>query len=178
MNRELSSMVVELPKREVVVSDVTGTLTPLLENYERKNIKELIAKGKKVVCVFKFGKKEVSDPVRKFFYGHVFYWVTAMVEKYAQEDVLIDKQLYGKRFLNKLYELKNGKKCTKHSFLDVDFETEEEELSYSKKGDMEILFKAVDIWTLWFAEKLGETFPIPDPLWRINQNAKDDKLQS
>lgn len=151
--------------RPVPLSAATGKIQILFEDYERERILDLLKNGVKLQVVIDTPSVEVSDEIRGFFYGHVFKWVASIYEKHTQEVVTCNKVEFGKSLLKAIYDEQKGK----FEFCGVGFEVDKKPLSFSRNDSTKRLMEATDIWTLWFANNLGETFPIPDKLWKLNK---------
>ncbi len=155
--------------RAIPLSDITGKLLPVLEPYEIDLIRTTLSEGKRLYFLGGLGTeiKPVSDPMRAFFFGHVFNWVTSVYEKYTQETVkgdAKDRQLFGRRMLEAIYKAETET----IQFKGLQIVMEIDPISFSSNGsDMGKLLNAIDVWTSWFATELGETFPQPDPHYKL-----------
>jgi len=156
-----------IPLHLVMEKNLNGVevpkIIPLFVPHERDKIVQAMREGMKFESDIEPVGLPVTDPVRGFFFGHVFQWVVDVYEKYTQEDVTCKPELFAKSFLGAIYK----GECQKYSFGDITFNVEVKPISFSKSESMKRMNHAIDIWTKFFAE-LGETFPIPDKEWRTN----------
>lgn len=151
--------------RPIPLSNLTGKITLLFESYERDRVNALLNDGTKLQAVIQPVSVEVSDKIRGFFYGHVFEWVAGVYEKHVQESVTCDRKEFGKNLLKAIYE----RESNKYEFFGIDFKVDEKPLSFSRSDSTKRIMRAIDIWTVFFAEKVGETFPQPDKEWKIKR---------
>ena len=145
-------------------------IIPIFERYERERITELLANGRRVSVLYVLDEMNVTDPIRAFFYGHVFEWVTEIYEKYTQQDIAhdISRQEFGKTLLKAIW----AKDSNDFEFYDgIRFSVDRIPISFSRNDSIKRIMEATDIWTKYFAE-LGEDFPIPDKEWRIKKEAQ------
>lgn len=156
-----------IPLHLQVKTDANGAKTkaivPLFVPHEREKIIAAMESGTKFDSDIEPVGLPVTDPVRGFFYGHVFEWVCGIYEKYTQEDITCKRDLFAKSLLGAIFK----KQYTNFEFGDLSFTVLNEPISFSKNESMKKMNHAIDIWTKFFAE-LGETFPIPDKEWRTN----------
>lgn len=151
--------------RAVPISNATGKITILFEDYERERVNDMLKNGTLLQAVIEPVSVEVTDGIRGFFFGHVFKWVTAVYEKHTQETVYSNKVEFGKNLLKAIYE----RESSKFEFCGIEFKVEDKPLSFSRNDSAKRIMRAVDIWTLWFAENLQETFPQPDKDWKVKK---------
>jgi 23S rRNA maturation mini-RNase III len=115
-------------------------------------------------------KAEVSDDMRAFFYGVVFAWVKGVFEARYQRQINVDTNTWAKDVLNSIYLETKGAETIVIG--NVKINSNVAPISFSRNETSERLQEAIDIWTVWFAENLGATFPIPDPTKKIGKNGK------
>lgn len=165
--------------RAVPISNATGKILILFEDYERAIVTEALKNGMQLQVIVEPIGAEVSDGIRGFFYGHVFKWAANVYEKHTQEKIYKDKTEFGKELLKAIYKqeferLKNEKEEAEQAgeqieFCGIEFNVGDKPLSFSRTDSNKRIMQAIDIWTLWFAETLQETFPQPDKDWRVKK---------